>query len=116
MLGTLILWFGWYGFNAGSAVDIESDLKPLVTAIATVNTTLSGAAAGVTALLINVLYTERMTGEAVFNLSTAMNGCLSGLAAITASCGVIEPWAAMVVGVVAGIVYLLASAFLNDLV
>ena len=45
-----------------------------------------------------------------------MNGCLSGLAAITASCGVMEPWAAMVVGVVAGIVYLLASAFLNDLV
>jgi len=113
MLGTLILWFGWYGFNAGSAVDIESDLKPLVTAIATVNTTLSGAAAGVTALLVNVLYTERMTGEAVYNLSTAMNGCLSGLAAITASCGVIEPWAAMVVGIVAGIVYLLASAFLE---
>jgi len=113
MLGTLILWFGWYGFNAGSAVDIESDLKPLVTAIATVNTTLSAAAAGVTALLINVLYTERMTGEAIFNLSAAMNGCLSGLAAITASCGVIEPWAATIVGIIAGVVYLLASAFLE---
>lgn len=109
MLGTLLLWFGWYGFNAGSAINLENELKPVVVALSTVNTTLSAATAGITALTLQLIITERLTGEAIFNLSRAMNGCLTGLAAVTASCAIIEPWAAVVIGFVSGIVYIGSS-------
>lgn len=112
MLGTFILWFGWYGFNAGSALDVASDLKPLIVATAVVNTTLSAASAGITALFLNLFIVERQTGEAQYNLLYAMNGCLSGLVAVTGSCAFIEPWAAVVVGFVAGLIYLGTSNLL----
>jgi len=108
MLGTFILWFGWYGFNAGSAVNTH-DLNPLIVEAVIVNTTLSAATSGVTALVTNLFITERRTGEAIYNLTYAMNGCLSGLVAITAGCAIVEPWAAIVIGAVAGWLYLLTS-------
>ena len=108
MLGTFILWFGWYGFNAGSAVNTH-DLNPLIVEAVIVNTTLSAATSGVTALVTNLFITERRTGEAIYNLTYAMNGCLSGLVAITAGCAIVEPWAAIVIGAVAAWLYLLTS-------
>jgi ammonium transporter, Amt family len=84
-------------------------------ALAATNTTLSGGTAGITALIINYLYMERYTGEAYFDVKKAMNGSLAGLVAITGSCGVVEPFAAVIVGFVAGIVYLLASQLLINL-
>jgi len=114
MLGTFILWFGWYGFNAGSAVDINSDkLKLPLIASAVVNSTLAGSAAGIVALFTHLFIQERMTGEPMYKLSAAMNGCLTGLVAITGGCGVVEPWAAIVIGIVAGLVFLFASHLLD---
>jgi len=52
---------------------------------------------------------ERYTGEAVFNLNFAMNGCLGGLVSITSGCAVIEPWAGILTGFVAGLLYLWMS-------
>lgn len=75
-------------------------------ALTAVNTTLAGAAAGVSALLLNLYILDRRTGEALFDLKFLMNGALSGLVSITAGCGVMEPWAAVVTGVVAGVVYI----------
>lgn len=106
MLGTLTLWFGWYGFNAGSALITSSKNIASLTALAAVNTTLAGGMAGMSALFINYLVLERRTGEPVFDLKMAMNGSLGGLVAITAGAGVVENWAAMVVGFVAGLLYL----------
>ena len=83
MLGTFILWFGWYGFNAGSAIELGSEIRPAVIARSVVNTTLAGAASGVVSLFANLIAHERKTGEAIFKLSSLMNGCLAGLAAIT---------------------------------
>jgi hypothetical protein len=54
-------------------------------------------------------YQERKTGEYNFDLTCAMNGALSGLVAITSGCAVLEYWAALVTGLTAGLVYLLAS-------
>ena len=82
MIGTFILWFGWYGFNAGSAIRSDGTYNPATVAVAVVNTTLGGSVAGVTSLFANMFITERLTGEPHFNLSYAMNGCLAGLAAI----------------------------------
>jgi len=110
MLGTFCLWFGWYGFNAGSALtDISNPNMAQNAALAGVNTTLSGGSAGITALFLNLWILERYTGEPYFDLKYAMNGALSGLVAITAGCAVLEPWGAVVTGVVSGAVYIIGT-------
>ena len=83
MLGTFILWFGWFGFNGGSALSFDGSYHPAVVATAVVNSTLAGASSAIVALFTNLIVTERQTGEPHYNLSFAMNGCLAGLAAIT---------------------------------
>ena len=90
MLGTFILWFGWYGFNSGSALIAPSNERGKLVALSAVNTTLSGGMAGLVALFVNLFYLERKYGEPIFDLKMAMNGSLSGLVAITAGCGVGE--------------------------
>jgi hypothetical protein len=55
---------------------------------------------------------ERKTGEANFELLMAMNGALSGLVAITSGCAVVQPWAAVVIGLIAGWMYLVGSHLL----
>jgi Amt family ammonium transporter len=115
MLGTIILWFGWYGFNAGSALITNSDHRDQLTALAAVNTTLSGGMGGMVALFVNYLVLERRTGEPVFDLKMAMNGSLSGLVAITSGCGVVENWAAIVIGAISGLIYLCGTNLLVKL-
>ena len=112
MLGTITLWFGWYGFNAGSALITNSEQKDKLTALAAVNTTLAGGMAGMVALFVNYFVLERRTGEPIFDLRMAMNGSLGGLVAITSGCCVVEPWAAVVIGAIAGLLYLFGSWFL----
>lgn len=109
MLGTFILWFGWYGFNCGSALISESVSAAQVAALAGVNTTLAAGAAGIVALFLNLFVLERLTGEPFFDLKYAMNGALGGLVSITAGCAVVEPWAALIIGMIAGVIYLLGS-------
>lgn len=109
MLGTFTLWFGWYGFNAGSALILPTSNAAEVLPLSGVNTTLAGGSAGIMALFANLIILERYTGEAFFDLRYLMNGALSGLVAITASCGVIEPWAALVIGSLAGLLYIFGS-------
>ena len=116
MLGTFILWFGWYGFNPGSALILTTTNDAgRVASIAAVNTTLSAASAAVSALFTHLLIEERTTGEAKFDLVMAMNGAISGLVAVTSGCAVLEPWAAVVVGTIAGWLYLLTSSLLLKL-
>lgn len=109
MLGTFILWFGWYGFNSGSALLIGNEHTGKIAAISAVNSTLSAGVAGVTALFVNLWYLEKTTGEAFFDLKYAMNGTLAGLVAVTAGCGVMEPWAAVITGFIAGLLYIVGS-------
>jgi len=112
MLGTFILWFGWYGFNPGSALTLVGINKGAVGALCAVNTTLSAASGGVSALFTNLWIMERRTGEAHFDILMLMNGCLGGLVAITAGCHAVEPWAAVVIGIIAGWLYMFGSEFL----
>ncbi|VEU44573.1 unnamed protein product [Pseudo-nitzschia multistriata] len=83
LLGTMILWFGWFGFNPGSALILGIDKAGEVAAVAAVSTALSGAAGGITALFTNLYLVERFTGEPYFSILHAMNGSLSGLVAVT---------------------------------
>ncbi|KAH7278107.1 hypothetical protein KP509_38G024700 [Ceratopteris richardii] len=100
VLGTFLLWFGWYGFNPGSFLAIlksYDSFKGYWTGVGrtAVNTTLAGSAAGVTTLFGKRL----LTGH--WNVTDVCNGVLGGFAAITAGCSVVEPWAALICGFVA---------------
>lgn len=93
-LGVLILWVGWFGFNAGSTVAVDDGFFGYVA----FNTQLAAGAGAVAALLISWLI--RGKGD----ISTMLNGALAGLVAITASCAFVEPWAAVVIGLLAGLI------------
>jgi len=109
VLGTFILWFGWYGFNPGSVLFVERPGNAYGAARAAVTTTMAAAAGSVTALTTNLIVTERLYGEAVYDLGYALNGALAGLVAITAGCTVVETWASLVIGIVAGWSFLAMS-------
>ncbi|KAL7540107.1 hypothetical protein ACHAXR_009863 [Thalassiosira sp. AJA248-18] len=111
-LGTFGLWFGWYGFNPGSTIRISSTELGDVASLVAVNTTLSAAAGALSGLYTSTFFDERKTGIVSWDTTACMNGCLTGLVAVTAPCATVEPWAAFVIGVVAGWIYLGASALM----
>ena len=92
ILGTAILWFGWFGFNAGSALAAND-----VAVAALVNTNLAAAAAGISWMLVDWVRKGRPSavGMAV--------GAVCGLAAVTPASGFVTPGASIVIGLVAGI-------------
>ena len=93
-LGALFLWLGWLGFNCGSTLDGSDPYMNLVV----VNTFLAAAAGAVTAMIITWIKTGKP------DPSLTANGILAGLVAITAPCGSVENWAAIVIGLIAGII------------
>lgn len=108
-----VLWFGWYGFNPGSAILLTASVhRGKVAALAAANTSLAAAMGGSSALFVNLFLQERRTGEYTFDLTKTMNGCLSGLVAVTAACGTVENWAGAAIGAVAGLIYLGGSDLL----
>mmetsp|Transcript_25631 Transcript_25631/g.39399 ORF Transcript_25631/g.39399 Transcript_25631/m.39399 type:complete len:526 (-) Transcript_25631:960-2537(-) len=111
-LGTFCLWFGWYGFNPGSVLAISTADFGDAASLVAVNTTLAACAGAVTAMFTSTLIDERKTGIATYDLGKTMNGCLTGLVAITAGCACVETWAAVVIGIFAGWFYLIGSALL----
>jgi len=92
VIGTLVLVFGWMGFNPGSTFG-ATDLRISVVAV---NTLLSGCFGTVTAMA----WTNAKWGKP--DISMTCNGMLAGLVAVTAPCAFIAPWAACVIGIVAG--------------
>jgi ammonium transporter, Amt family len=92
VIGTLVLVFGWMGFNPGSTFG-ATDLRISVVAV---NTLLAGCFGTVTA----IAYTNYKFGKP--DISMAANGMLAGLVAITAGCAFVAPWAACMIGVIAG--------------
>lgn len=115
VLGTFVLWFGWYGFNPGSTLLISNEGVASVAALCAVTTTLSAASAAVSALFTDMILARRTTGETTYDITMVMNGSLSGLVGITAGCSVVEPWAAVVIGIVSGWTYIFWSNLLVKL-
>jgi Amt family ammonium transporter len=96
-IGTMILWFGWYGFNAGSTLTLDNTgLVGLVV----VNTTLA-ASTGAVAAMLYIYFRFKQ-----WHLFCGLNGSLAGLVAVTAGCAYIMPWAAALIGLVAGVLVL----------
>jgi len=113
VLGTFILWFGWYGFNPGSALVANGGAD--VVGLCAVTTTIAAAAGCVSSMATDTLLEYMKTGEVSYDLESAMNGCLGGLVAITAGCSVIKPWVSFFVGIIAGWVYVGSSKLLVKL-
>lgn len=115
VLGTFILWFGWYGFNPGSTLNISGKTSGADAARCAVTTTLSAAAGSITAMFFDTLLTMLTEGHAEYDITMAMNGALGGLVGITAGCASVQPWAACIIGMISGFVYVGASKLLVKL-
>ena len=97
-LGVFILWFGWFGFNAGSTT-AGTDLSIAVIAV---TTNLAAAAGSITAMTaVWIKYGKP-------DVSMALNGALAGLVGITAGCANVSPGSAIIIGAVAGVLVVIS--------
>ena len=97
LIGAALLWFGWFGFNAGSSLGANG-----IAALAFMNTQVATAAAALGWLLVEKLRDGHPTSLGV------ASGAVSGLVAITPACAFVAPWAAVVIGLIAGMICALA--------
>jgi len=103
-LGTGLLWFGWYGFNAGSELRVDP-----VTASAFLNTDIAASFAAVIWLLVEWAYGRQPKFVGL------LTGAVAGLATITPAAGYVSPMTAMIIGIAAGLVCYYAVALKNRL-
>ena len=103
-LGTGLLWFGWYGFNAGSEFKVDS-----VTVVAFINTDLAASFAGIAWMLVGWWLEKRPTFVGL------LTGAVAGLATITPAAGYVSPVSAVLIGCIAGVVCFFAVALKNKL-
>jgi Amt family ammonium transporter len=95
-LGVIILWFGWFGFNAGSTLGVVTGDKLGYFAYVALTTNVAAAAGALGGVIVSWLVIGKP------DLSMTLNGVIAALVAVTAACGFVAPWAAIVIGLVAG--------------
>jgi len=93
-LGVLILWLGWFGFNPGSTLSALDGRFPEIALV-----TLLAAAAGVLTAVATAYWKTK-----AFDIGMAGNGAIGALVGITAPSGYVEPWAAVLIGAIAGVI------------
>ncbi len=101
--GVFLLWFGWFGFNGGSVLSAD----PAAVSFVFVTTALAAAAGGISAMLTSWSLLKKP------DLSMSLNGILGGLVGITAGADVINPFWAVVIGVLAGVLVVGAVIFFD---
>jgi Amt family ammonium transporter len=99
-LGVIILWFGWFGFNPGSTLGIDYGGIGFFAYVA-LNTNIAAAGGVLGAVITSWIVIKKP------DLSMMLNGAVAALVAITAACAFVAPWAAMVIGFVAGVIVVL---------
>ncbi|MEM7016010.1 MAG: EAL domain-containing protein [Pseudomonadota bacterium] len=104
VLGTLLIWLGWFGFNGGSTLVFSSQVPGIL-----LNTSLAAAWGGLAASACHY-YAHRY-----IDVTSIINGVIAGLVAITASCYAVSPQDAALIGVVAGIILVLGTTLLDKL-
>jgi ammonium transporter, Amt family len=103
-LGTGLLWFGWYGFNAGSEFRVDA-----VTAVAFVNTDLAASFAAIAWLAMDWMTSKKP------KFLGLLTGAVAGLATVTPAAGYVSPKSAVVIGLLSGVVCFYAVALKNRL-
>ena len=109
VLGTFILWFGWYGFNSGSTLTMKSGSDGALAAQVSMNTTLAAATGGLTVFLLRYVIMK------TYDVLALCNGILAGLVSISAGCGNMESGSAFATGLIGGFIYQAASMLLKKL-
>jgi Amt family ammonium transporter len=106
-LGVFILWFGWFGFNGGSTTALSSDGAMFFASNAFVTTNMAAATGSLATLFLTWIKYKKP------DVSMTLNGALAGLVAVTAGADVLDPWAAALVGLVAGILIVYGIEFID---
>ncbi len=113
-LGVFILWFCWFGFNGGSTTAMLDETNgvigyapALLSSKIFVTTNMSAATAAIAAMIFTWIKYKKP------DVSMTLNGALAGLVAITAGCDVVNPWAAAVIGLIAGVTIVIAVEFVD---
>ncbi len=109
VLGVMLLWIGWFGFNGGSQFGISTDADVQAVVRVIMNTVIAGSAGLAAALLFGWVLRGRAT------IDNVMNGTLAGLVAITANCFAVNTGAAVVIGAVGGLVMVSITLLLERL-
>ncbi len=102
-LGVFLLWFGWFGFNAGSTTTGDASI-----ALIALNTLLGGAGGGFGALFFGYMMRK------VWQVDHLLNGILTGLVAVTAGCNVLLPQGAILAGVIGGVLFVIVNWWLDE--
>lgn len=102
VLGATLLWFGWFGFNGGSAFTADG-----IAGLAVLNTVVASGAAMVSWMIVETIKTGKPT------LVGAATGLVAGLVVITPAAGFVEPWAAIVMGLIVSPICYFAISFLK---
>ena len=108
-LGTFILWFGWFGFNPASSYGLSSVAQAMDVSNVFMTTNLAAAVATVVTMTVTWIRYKKP------DVSMTMNGSLAGLVAITAGCSAVDPWAAAIIGAVAGILVVFSVEFFDKI-
>lgn len=103
-IGTIILWFGWIGFNAGSTLAMNESVPKIL-----LNTNTSASFGGLTTLVLSWIIMKKP------NVPHILNGVLAGLVSITANCHAVEIHQAAIIGIIGGSLYLVAANLLEKL-
>jgi Amt family ammonium transporter len=103
VLGALIIWLGWFGFNPGSTLTLKDGFFGYIA----LTTNLAAAASVLGAMAMASIRHRKI------EVSVMVNGLLAGLVAITASCAFVEPWAAIVIGLIAGSITIFSAEYLE---
>jgi ammonium transporter, Amt family len=106
VLGTIILWFGWFGFNPGSTLSVDFGGFGYFSYVAT-TTNVAAAAGGLGGVVTAWLVMKKP------DISMMLNGVLAALVAITAASGFVAPWAAIVIGAVSGVIAVFGVIFVE---
>ncbi len=107
-LGVFILWFGWFGFNAGSQLGAAGNDNTIAIGHIVMTTNLAAAGGAMAALFISWMRYKRPA------LSLALNGALAGLVAITAGCDIVSPGGALIIGLLAGTILVFSVEFIDQ--
>jgi len=105
-LGVFILWLGWFGFNGGSQLAWGGD-DTIAAGSVIINTNIAAAAGAIMALFFTWLRYKKS------DLSMTLNGALAGLVGITAGCGAVNAFGALIIGLLCGIIVVLSIEFLD---
>jgi Amt family ammonium transporter len=109
VLGVMVLWIGWYGFNPGSQLKYADPNGANITAYIAVTTTLAGAAGASASMLLAWFLFQKP------DLTMILNGILAGLVGITANCDQVTLWGALCIGAVAGLLVVVGVLLLDKL-